>query len=91
MAPGPWPAGDLLGKDEIVHRMRDYTAKMHQAGARLEFEEAPQWRDGVQLLREMELGLKLPSRKLVEGIGSPRQRRHLVHQARVSYWYDPGR
>jgi excinuclease ABC subunit B len=84
-------AGELLSKDEIAHLTSDYTAKMQVAGARLEFEEAAQWRDRLQLLREMELGLKLPARKLLEGIGSPREHRHLVHRARASYWYHPGR
>jgi excinuclease ABC subunit B len=87
----PEATGELLRKDEIAHLMVDYTAKMHQAGARLEFEEAAQWRDRIQLLREIELGLKLPARKLLEGIGAPREHRHLVHRARASYWHNPGR
>jgi excinuclease ABC subunit B len=71
--------------------MADYSDKMQRAAAALDFEAAAQWRDRLQLLREMELGLKLPARKLLEGIPAPPERRHLAHRARASYWYHPGR
>ena len=71
----PEAKGDLLGRGELHRLMADYSSRMKQAAADLEFEAAAQFRDCLQLLREMELGLKLPSRALLDEAEAPK------------YWY----
>jgi excinuclease ABC subunit B len=87
----PEAKAELLSKGEIAHLMADYSAGMQHAAAALDFEAAAQWRDRLQLLREMELGLKLPARKLLAAIPSPREHRHVGHGTRASYWHRYGR
>jgi excinuclease ABC subunit B len=68
----PEAEGELLDEKEIRRLMAEYAARMRAAAGELEFETAAELRDRLRLLREMELGLKLPSRALLEG--APRER-----------------
>jgi excinuclease ABC subunit B len=65
--------GELLGKEEIAQLTREYAAGMQQASRDLDFETAAWLRDRLAMLRDMELGLKLPARALLEAV-QPRQR-----------------
>jgi excinuclease ABC subunit B len=56
------PMDDLLSKEQIAKLIGEYTRNMQQAADEMEFEQAAQWRDKVSLLKEMDLGLKAPSR-----------------------------
>jgi len=56
---------DLLNKDQIQKLIAEYTNNMRQAADEMEFEQAAQWRDKLTLLKDMDLGLKAPSRALL--------------------------
>ena len=56
---------DLLTKDQIQRLIAEYTNNMQQAADEMEFEQAAQWRDKLALLKDMDLGLKAPSRALL--------------------------
>src|SRR5215467_2682773 len=56
---------DLLNKDQIQKLIAEYTNNMRQAADEMEFEQAAQWRDKLALLKDMDLGLKAPSRALL--------------------------
>jgi excinuclease ABC subunit B len=56
---------DLLTEVEIQKLIGEYTRSMQQAADEMEFEQAAQWRDKLALLKEMDLGLKAPSRTLL--------------------------
>jgi excinuclease ABC subunit B len=60
--------GELLGKDEIARLGREYSAAMQRASHELDFESAAWYRDRLTLLKEMELGVKLPARALLEAV-----------------------
>ncbi len=77
--------GDLLDRDEIARLAKEYTSRMGAAAQALEFETAAELRDRLALLREMELGLKLPSRALLEGAAPVRAQRP------KRYWHAPRR
>ncbi|MBX5480963.1 MAG: excinuclease ABC subunit UvrB [Myxococcaceae bacterium] len=53
---------DLLSKEEIQKLIEEYTAKMHAAADEMEFEKAAEWRDRVVALKEMDIGVRPPSR-----------------------------
>jgi excinuclease ABC subunit B len=65
--------GELLRRDEIERLTRECVAGMQRAASELNFETAAWFRDRLALLRDMELGLKLPARALLEAV-QPRQR-----------------
>jgi len=56
---------DLLQKDDIKKLIKDLSHKMQEAADAMEFEEAAKLRDQVMLLKEMDLGIKPPSRALL--------------------------
>ena len=56
---------DLLTKDQTQKLIAEYTNNMRQAADEMEFEQAAQWRDKLALLKDMDLGLKAPSRALL--------------------------
>ncbi len=53
---------------------REYSEEMHRAADDMEFERAAELRDRVLLLKDMDLGLKPPSRSLLES-GAQREER----------------
>jgi excinuclease ABC subunit B len=61
-AEGP---GDLIGKEEIQSLIAEHSLAMRQAADEMEFERAAEYRDKIALLKEMDLGLKPPSRALL--------------------------
>jgi excinuclease ABC subunit B len=77
--------GELLGKEEIANLAREHTTEMREAARALDFETAAWHRDRLALLKEMELGLKLPARALVEAV-RPRERRPRRRGA-ADYWH----
>ncbi|MGZ3481771.1 MAG: helicase-related protein, partial [Myxococcaceae bacterium] len=65
---------ELLTAEEILRLTRAYSAEMHKAADDMEFERAAELRDKVLLLKDMDLGLKPPSRSLLE-TGAQREER----------------
>jgi excinuclease ABC subunit B len=61
---------DLLTKAQITHLIEEYTKEMVRAADEMEFEKAAEVRDRIQLLKDMDLGLKPPSRSLLHGAPS---------------------
>ncbi|HEX9507214.1 MAG TPA: UvrB/UvrC motif-containing protein, partial [Myxococcales bacterium] len=61
-AEGP---GDLIAKEEIQKLIAEHSLAMRQAADEMEFERAAEHRDQIALLKEMDLGLKPPSRALL--------------------------
>src|SRR6266849_224765 len=61
-AEGP---GDLIAKEEIQKLIAEHSLAMRQAADEMEFERAAEYRDKIALLKEMDLGLKPPSRALL--------------------------
>ena len=57
---------DALSKDALQALMRETEKRMVELADELEFEAAAQQRDRLLLLREMDLGLKPPSRALLQ-------------------------
>jgi excinuclease ABC subunit B len=53
---------ELLTKDELTRLIREYTQNMQHAADEMEFEKAAEWRDKLLALKEMDMGLRLPSR-----------------------------
>jgi excinuclease ABC subunit B len=58
-------ANDLLIPKEIKRLIEEYTKDMQRAADEMEFEKAAQFRDRIVLLKDMDLGLKPPSRALL--------------------------
>ncbi|KFE64612.1 excinuclease ABC subunit UvrB [Hyalangium minutum] len=58
-------ANDLLIPKEIKRLIEEYTKDMQRAADEMEFEKAAQFRDRILLLKDMDLGLKPPSRTLL--------------------------
>jgi len=58
---------DLLTKEQIGHLIKEHTARMVQLADEMEFEKAAVERDRLVLLKEMDLGVKPPSRALLSG------------------------
>ena len=65
---------ELLSAEEIARLTREYSAEMHRAADEMEFERAAELRDKVLVLKDMDLGLKPPSRSLLEA-GAQREER----------------
>ncbi len=78
----PEDKAELLNKNDIERLMKEYAGRMQRAAEALEFEQAAAWRDRLQLLKEMELGLTLPSRALLEPEAPLKRRTHGRHKAR---------
>ncbi|QSQ16588.1 excinuclease ABC subunit UvrB [Myxococcus landrumensis] len=57
---------DLLAAKEIKRLIEEYTRDMLSAAESMEFEKAAEYRDRVQLLKDMDLGLKPASRSLLK-------------------------
>ena len=58
-------ADDVLSKKELQKLIAETTEAMTAAAEEMEFEQAAQFRDRVLLLKDMDLGLKPPSRSLL--------------------------
>ncbi|HZH02407.1 MAG TPA: excinuclease ABC subunit UvrB [Myxococcaceae bacterium] len=56
---------EVLTPKDIAELTRDFSRRMQEAADKMEFEEAAQLRDKVLLLKEMDMGLKPPSRSLI--------------------------
>ena len=57
---------DLLERAEILKLIAQYGTLMNEAADALDFEKAADLRDRILLLKDMDLGLKPPSRSLLE-------------------------
>ena len=77
--------GELLDKEEIARLVREYTTGMRQAARELNFETASAYRDRLALLKDMELGLKLPARALLEAV--PPSARRGRRASAAHYWH----
>jgi excinuclease ABC subunit B len=58
-------ANDLLIPKEIKRLIEEFTKDMQRAADEMEFEKAASFRDRILLLKDMDLGLKPPSRALL--------------------------
>ncbi|AKF80924.1 excinuclease ABC subunit B [Myxococcus fulvus 124B02] len=58
---------DVLPSKELKRLIEEFTQDMHRAAESMEFEKAAEYRDKVQLLKDMDLGLKPASRSLLKG------------------------
>jgi excinuclease ABC subunit B len=66
MAAEPGFEGDALDKPQIKKLIAEFGAKMQEAADQMEFEQAAELRDKIVLLKEMDIGLKPPSRALLD-------------------------
>ncbi|MCE9666831.1 excinuclease ABC subunit UvrB [Myxococcus stipitatus] len=57
---------DVLDSKEIKRLVEEYTKQMLAAAEEMQFEKAAEYRDRVQLLKDMDLGLKPASRSLLK-------------------------
>jgi excinuclease ABC subunit B len=64
-------ANDLLEPKELKRLIEEYTKDMQRAADEMEFEKAAQFRDRILLLKDMDLGLKPPSRSLLTAPPKP--------------------
>ncbi|MBN1209589.1 MAG: excinuclease ABC subunit UvrB [Myxococcaceae bacterium] len=64
-------ANDLLIPKEIKRLIEEFTKDMQRAADEMEFEKAAQFRDRILLLKDMDLGLKPPSRTLLAAPPKP--------------------
>jgi len=64
---------DLLTKEQIQELIADHTRKMQEAADQMEFETAADFRDKLLVLKDMDLGLKPPSRLLVDATKAKKQ------------------
>jgi excinuclease ABC subunit B len=62
---------DLLIPKEIKRLIEEYTKDMQRAADEMEFEKAAAFRDRILLLKDMDLGLKPPSRSLLAAPPKP--------------------
>ncbi|MFL5350143.1 MAG: excinuclease ABC subunit UvrB [Hyalangium sp.] len=65
---------DLLIPQEIKRLIGEFTKDMQRAADEMEFEKAAQFRDRIVLLKEMDLGLKPPSRSLLAAPPKPAEK-----------------
>jgi excinuclease ABC subunit B len=75
---GPAPLGaaaedELLTKEQIQELIQEYTRRMQEAADQMEFESAADFRDKLLVLKDMDLGLKPPSRALVQATRAKKQ------------------
>jgi excinuclease ABC subunit B len=59
-------ASDVLQPKEIQRLIAEFSKDMHRLADEMEFEKAAELRDRIQVLKDMELGLKPPSRSLLK-------------------------
>jgi excinuclease ABC subunit B len=59
-------ANDVLPPKEIQRLIAEFSKDMHKLADEMEFEKAAELRDRIQVLKDMELGLKPPSRSLLK-------------------------
>jgi excinuclease ABC subunit B len=59
-------ANDVLPPKEIQRLIAEFSKDMHRLADEMEFEKAAELRDRIQVLKDMELGLKPPSRSLLK-------------------------
>jgi excinuclease ABC subunit B len=64
---------DLLTKAQIQELVEEYSRRMQEAADQMEFETAADLRDKVLVLKDMDLGLKPPSRALVMSTHAKKQ------------------
>ncbi|HZN95491.1 MAG TPA: helicase-related protein, partial [Myxococcales bacterium] len=64
---------DLLTREQILELIDEYSRKMQEAADQMEFETAADLRDKVLVLKDMDLGLKPPSRALVMATHAKKQ------------------
>src|SRR5262249_5209782 len=64
---------DLLTKAQIGELIEEYTKRMNEAADAMEFEDAADLRDKLLVLKDMDLGLKPPSRALVQATHAKKQ------------------
>jgi len=64
-------ANDLLVPKEIKRLIEEYTKDMQRAADEMEFEKAASFRDRILLLKDMDLGIKPPSRALLAAPPKP--------------------
>ncbi|MFY1827033.1 excinuclease ABC subunit UvrB [Myxococcus fulvus] len=64
---------DVLESKELKRLIEEFTQDMHRAAESMEFEKAAEYRDKVQLLKDMDLGLKPASRSLLKGPGKAKE------------------
>jgi len=64
-------ANDLLIPKEIKRLIEEFTKDMQRAADEMEFEKAASFRDRILLLKDMDLGLKPPSRALLAAPPKP--------------------
>ncbi|WP_224245865.1 excinuclease ABC subunit UvrB [Hyalangium gracile] len=67
-------ANDLLIPKEIKRLIEEFTKDMQRAADEMEFEKAAQFRDRILLLKDMDLGLKPPSRALLAAPVKPAEK-----------------
>jgi excinuclease ABC subunit B len=65
---------DLLIPKEIKRLIEEYTKDMQRAADEMEFEKAAAFRDRILLLKDMDLGLKPPSRSLLAAPPKPAEK-----------------
>jgi excinuclease ABC subunit B len=65
-------ADELLHREELEEQIRELAARMRDAAAALRFEEAAALRDRLLMLQRMHVGLRVPSRRLLERAVAPR-------------------
>src|SRR6185295_10759980 len=77
---GPAPLGEaaeggdeLLTKEQIQELIEEYGKRMQEAADQMEFESAADFRDKLLVLKDMDLGLKPPSRALVQATRAKKQ------------------
>src|SRR6185295_15341328 len=70
-------ADDLLTKEQIQALIKEHTAKMVQLADEMEFEKAAAERDRLVMLKEMDLGVRPPSRAALGG-PKPRQEQRMM-------------
>ncbi len=71
------PKADELNAEDLKQLIKDTEGKMNQLADEMEFEKAAAERDRLFLMREMELGLKPPSRALLSA-PQPRQEQRMM-------------
>jgi excinuclease ABC subunit B len=71
---------DLLRSDQLQALIAEYTRTMKQAADEMAFEQAAEWRDKLAVLKEMDLGLKPPSRSLLRSAARKREEKPRIRK-----------
>jgi excinuclease ABC subunit B len=59
---------ELLTRQEVAQLIRESARNMKAAADEMEFEKAAEWRDKLAILKEMDIGVRPPSRSAVEAL-----------------------